>query len=167
MKLDPLLRQFHPSRKGFVLGKKFERELVGAGDTGRIAAERDPAKRTFPFAEKRPDVFRDEPRNVESVLDASFFCLRPNVVPVIKGDRTFFLEHEHRFDVRGHRTHRTFDVLLRIAGPKRERFFQRHIVRHVTVERVVRACLIGQDVRHDLAARKLRDNVRAIADKPN
>src|SRR5205807_8146176 len=84
LKVDPLFRQFHPPCKGFVLGKKVEREFIGAGDISRVATQRDPAKGTFPFAEKRPDVFRDEPRNVESVLDASFFCLRPNVVPVIK-----------------------------------------------------------------------------------
>src|SRR6266852_8071723 len=79
LKVNPFFCQLHPARENFVFRKEFERKLVGARDVLRITAQRDPAKRTFPFAKKRPDVLRNKPRNVESIFDAGFFRLGANV----------------------------------------------------------------------------------------
>ncbi len=67
LKMDSLLRQFHPARENCVLGKHLERELIGARDVGGIATQRDPTKRSFPFAKERSDIFRNEAGNIECV----------------------------------------------------------------------------------------------------
>src|ERR1051326_4701438 len=85
--MDPLLRELHPTRKRFVFGKQFERELVRTRDVVRLSAQCDPAKRAASFAEKRTNVFRNEAGNVERVLDASLLSLRANVIAVIECDR--------------------------------------------------------------------------------
>ena len=61
--------------------------------------------------------------------------------------------------------HRAFDVLLRIARPKRERFIERHVVRHIAIEGIVRARLIRQNVGNEIAAHQFRQDVGAIADE--
>ena len=48
---------------------------------------------------------------------------------------------------------------------QRQRFVQRHAIRHIAVERVVRAGLIGQNVGNDVPSGQLRQDVGAIADQ--
>ena len=114
LKLNAFFRQFHPARQCLVLRKQFECELIGPRDVLRIAAQRHPTERTFPFAKKRTDVFRNEPGNVERIFNTGLLRLGANVVPVIERDRAFLLQREHRFDVHGHRLHRLFNVLVGI-----------------------------------------------------
>src|SRR5689334_17027820 len=117
LEMDPLLRQLHPAGEDLILREKLERELVGARDVVRITAQSNPAEGTFPFAEERPDVFRDETGNVEGVLAAGFPGLSANVVTVIEGDRAFLLQSEHGLDMLRHRGHRAPDILVGIIDP--------------------------------------------------
>src|ERR1700731_2025915 len=86
LKLNTFLRQFHPRRKGCVLRKNLEREPIRPRDVARIAAQCHPAKRSFPFAEERPDVFWNESGNIEGILDSSLFRLGPDVISVVESD---------------------------------------------------------------------------------
>src|SRR5437867_1814674 len=86
LKMDSFSCQFHPTPEGLVLWKNFERKFVCPRDVLRIAAQRHPAKWTFPFAEQRPDIFRNEPGNIKGVFDTGFFRLRADVVPVIESN---------------------------------------------------------------------------------
>ena len=114
LEMNSLFRQLHPARQNFVFRKKLERERVGARDVLRIAAERNPAERTFSFAKERADVFRNETGNIEGVFDAGFLRLGANVVAIIESDRAAFLQFQHRVDVLSHRLHRALDVFIRI-----------------------------------------------------
>ena len=96
-----------------------------------------------------------------------FFRLRANVVPVIESDRARLLQREHRLDVHRHRPHRSLDVFVRIFRAQRDRFRERHSVRHIAVERIVRAGLIGQNIGNDAASHHFRQDIRAIADQPD
>ena len=167
LELNALLRQFHPAREDGVVGKHLERETIGPRDIGRVATQCGPAKWPFPFAKERPDVLRNEAWNIERVLHSGLFRLRTNVVAVVECDRAFLLQREHRLDMHRHRFHRTRDVFLRICCAQLQRLRQRHLVRYVTVESIVRAGLIGQDIGHDLAPQHLREHIGAVADQPD
>src|ERR1700674_3843227 len=80
LEMDALFRQLHPACQGFVRWKKFEREPISPCDVRGIAAQSDPAKRPFPFAKKRPDVFGNEAGDIERVFAPPFFCLLRRVV---------------------------------------------------------------------------------------
>src|SRR5712691_3714001 len=79
LKLNSLLREFHPAGQNFVFWKQFERQPIGARNICGGPAERDPAERSLSFAKERTDVLRDKPGNIERIFAAGFFCLRPNV----------------------------------------------------------------------------------------
>ena len=66
-----------------------------------------------------------------------------------------------------HRLHRKRDVFLRIGSAQGERFGQRHFVRHVTVQRVVRAGLVGQEIRDNSAPNEFRQHIRAVPNQAN
>ena len=51
--------------------------------------------------------------------------------------------------------------------PQRQRLFERHAIRHIAIQRIVRAGLIRQHIRHDAAPHQFRQHVRAIAHQPN
>ena len=55
------------SAQGSFSGNIFQHQIVGDGDVGRISGQRDPTERTAPLAEKRPDVGRDEAREIERI----------------------------------------------------------------------------------------------------
>ena len=48
-----------------------------------------------------------------------------------------------------------------------QRGFERHAAGHITVQRIVRGGLVGEDVGHDAALGKLGDDVAAVADQPD
>src|SRR5438552_2249065 len=137
LEMDSLLCQFQPARKSLVLWKKFERKLISPRDVGWIAAQRDPSKRTFSFAEERAAILQHEPSNIEYLFDAGLFRLRANVVPIIESNRAALLQREHRIDVHRHRSHRALNVLVRIFRAQLQRFREGHSVRDIAVERVM------------------------------
>ena len=46
-----------------------------------------------------------------------------------------------------------------------ERVLQRHPVRDIAIQRIMRAGLIGENIGHDAAFHDFGQNIRAIADK--
>src|SRR5437588_735483 len=75
LELHPLPRQPDPVDEVRILREQLENDFVRAKEILRIAGEGDPAERPLAFAEQGTDVLRDEPRNVESILDAGIFRL--------------------------------------------------------------------------------------------
>ena len=65
------------------------------------------------------------------------------------------------------RRQRALLVLLRILLPQLQRRFERHPIRHIPAQRIVRAGLIRQHIRHHAALRQFRNHVRAIAYQPD
>ena len=66
-----------------------------------------------------------------------------------------------------HGIERPLLISLRIARAQLERRFERHAVRHISIQRIVRRSLIGKNVRHHAAFGQLRNNIRAIAHQPD
>ena len=57
------------------------------------------------------------------------------------------------------------DVFVRIRRAQLQRLFKRHSVRDVTIQRIVRAGLIGQHIGNDSALHHFRQHIGAIADQ--
>ena len=114
LKLDPLLRERDPATQMLVVRKQLEHQLVGARDVLRIAGERDPAERSLPLAEERPDVLGDESGNVERVAQAGVERDRANVVAVVERHRAALLQLEHRRHVTNRGSRRSPHVLVGI-----------------------------------------------------
>src|SRR5439155_2997131 len=142
-----------------------ERELIGARDIFGVAAQCDPAKWPAPFAKKRTNIFGNKPGYMERILYAGLFRLRADIVPVIESDRAFLLQSEHGIDVNGHRVHRPIDVLLGFFCTQSECVLEWHSVRHVPIQRVVRAGLVSENIRNDATLYDFRKDIGAVADE--
>jgi len=75
------------------------------------------------------------------------------------------LQGEHGFDMRRHCLHRTIDIFIRILATQRQRLFERHSVRHITIERIVGARLIRKKIGKDATLYDFRQDISAIANK--
>src|SRR2546428_174538 len=75
LKLNALACEPHPARERLVFRKQLQSETIGARDVRRVPAQGHPPEWAAAFAKKRPNVFRNESRNIERVLDACFFRL--------------------------------------------------------------------------------------------
>src|SRR3954447_8704483 len=62
LELHAIARQTQPAIQGAIVGKQLEREVVSLANVFRIAGKRHPAKRSFAFTKKRPDVLRHKTR---------------------------------------------------------------------------------------------------------
>ncbi len=102
---------------------------------------------------------------MERILYAGLFRLRADIVPVIESDRAFLLQSEHGIDVNGHRVHRSLDIFVRIFSAQRERVFERHPVRHIPIQRVVRAGLVSENIRNYPTLYDFRKDIRAVTDE--
>ena len=148
-----------------VLGEKLERQLIGTVDVLGIAGERNPAERPLPGAEQRPDILRNKSGDEERIDGAGVEGEAADVVAVVERDCPGSLEREHGVDVHDHRGGRAADVFLGVALPQIRSFTQREPLRHVAVERIVGAGLVGNHVHLHAAADNLRQHVGAVADK--
>ena len=150
-----------------VLGEHFQHQLIRSCDIRSLSRKRRPAKRSFALAKQRPNVGGHKSRKVVGVLHALLKRKRPNIVSVIKRHRAQLLQIQHSLNVLRHRLHRMFLVLIRIFFSQFERRFERHPVRHVSADRIVRAGLIRQQIGNHAALRQLRNQVRAISNQSN
>ena len=140
-----------------------EREVVGRVDVGRISGERGPAERTLALAEERTDVLGHEPGDVERVVDAR--RAPPGRGCCCRSRRRW------RRCAGSASIARTCSAIAAIerarCTPRGSRaaalgFAERHAVRHVAVQRIVRRGLVGDDVGRDAAARELREDVGGV-----
>ncbi len=167
LKFHALLRQFNPAIQMLVLRKHFQHELVRSRNVRSFARKSRPPERSFALAKQRPDVCRYKSRKVVSVLHALFERKRSNVVPIIKRHRAQFLQFQHSLDMLRHGRQGMFFVFLRTLLSQLQSRFQRHSIRHVPADGIVRARLVRQQVRHHAALRQFRDQVRAISHQSN
>src|SRR5262249_33532299 len=130
-----------------------------------IARQRYPAKRTSALAKQWADVFRHKARYVECVLDSSKLSMSANVIAVVKRDGSLSLQLEHRPYMRRHAFERSARVFLGVALPQRGGPIQREAGRDVSIQRVVSAGLIGQQVRDQAAARHFWKKLGAVPDQ--
>ena len=115
---NSLLREHQPTRQRLIFWEQFEREFVGARDVSGITAQRNPAKRAAPFAKQRPNIFENEPGNIERVFHSGFFCLGANVIAIIERNGAFLLQCEHCLDVHAHGVHCSLNIFFRIFPRK-------------------------------------------------
>ena len=132
-------------------------------DVRRVAGERDPAERSATLGEERTDVFGNEARIAESIREAGLLCLASQVVPVVERDRAALRERDDRRAVPGDRLARPPNVALRIARAQPREVL--HAGRHIAVERVVGARLIGDDVHAHAPAHELGQHIGGVGDE--
>src|SRR6201987_2133073 len=167
LKFHPFLRQLDPARENFIVRKHFEYQLIRAMDIRSLPRKRYPAKRPSSLAEKRAYICRDKSRKIVSILDALIVSTHPNVIAVIERYRTQFLPPDHSLHMLGHRFERTLAIAIRISLPQLRRL--RHIqpLRNIAADWVVRARLVGKQIRNHSASRQLRDYVGTISYQPH
>src|SRR6202030_4268133 len=124
-------------------------EVVRAPDVVRISGECDPAEGSLPLAEQRPDVLRHESRNVERVRQTGIVRNSADVVAVVERDSATLLQLQHRSDVSYGRFGRAANVLVRIALSQLKRFLEGHSSGYVSVQHVMGAGLVGDNIRTD------------------
>src|SRR3979411_1791714 len=56
LKLNTVARETKPAIQSPIVGAKFKGEIVSLVNIRRVTRQRDPTKRTFAFAKKRPDI---------------------------------------------------------------------------------------------------------------
>src|SRR6185436_13867019 len=83
LKLNAISSQPQPAIQRSIFRKQLQREVIGLANVVWVTRQRDPAKRPFAFAEKRPDVFGDEAGNIKRIVTACIKRLLANVVAVI------------------------------------------------------------------------------------
>ena len=150
-----------------ILREELEYQPVGAMQILCVAGERHPAKRPLPLAEERPDVFRHEAGNRERVRHAGVARFGPDVVAVVEGDRTPFLQVEHRLHVGRNARARAPHIVVGRGAPQLGRLGGTEAGGDVAVQRVVRRRLIRHDVRREAAAHQRRQHLGAVAHDPD
>src|ERR1051326_158738 len=158
-------RKTNPAVEDLVLREQLEYHPVGDFDITRISGERDPPEWTSAFGEHGADVGGNKAWEVIGILHPPFICHRPDVVPVIKRDRTSLLHVEHGLDVDSDGLDRKSRILRRIALTKFRRVVQGQTAWNITVQRIVRACLIREHVRDPSAVNHLRENFGAVSNE--
>src|SRR5450759_112189 len=116
--LDMLLGRLDPADEPRVVGKLLNHGPVGRRDVPRVARQRDPTERAFPFAEKRTDVGRYEARKVERTRASTQARLGPKAVAVVENLGTAVEKRDHPIDMPGHAFARAPDVSGRIVEPQ-------------------------------------------------
>ena len=150
-----------------LVAEQLEDRVVGRGDVGRVAGERDPAERALALAEQRPDVGGDEAGVGEGVLVAVLLRDAAQRVAVVEGLGAVRAERADRVDVREHRLADARQVVVRVRGAQRVGLLEREAGGDVAVERVVRARLVGHDVDVDAARDELGQHLGRVAEQPD
>src|SRR5439155_5002837 len=151
-----LPREPDPTREDAVLREKLEDQLVGAVDVGGIPGQRHPSERTPPLGEERTDVRRNESRIAERLGESSGLRFAAQVVAVVERDGTAGRERDYRFAVARDRCARPADMIVRIVAAERASVGDAR--GYVAIKRIVRACLVRDDVHLNPAANELRQN---------
>ncbi len=167
LKRDPLMRHVEPAVQMRVVRQQLLDLRVGLRDVVGIARERDPAERSDPAAEQRPDVRRHESRVRERVRKAGLERHLANVVAVVERRDAEAMKRDHGFDVRDHRALRRLGDGLRIALACFAPLLERPAGGEIAVDRIVRRGLIGHRIRAHPAPQQLGDNLGRVPDDPD
>ena len=77
------------------------------------------------------------------------------------------MQAQHAIDMAGDRIQRFLLISLRIALAQLQRLLQAHAIGYISVQRIVRRSLVGQDIRYHTAFGQSRNDVRAISHQPD
>src|SRR5439155_9761348 len=127
--------------------------------------QRRPPERALALAEHRAAERGDEPRIVEGALEPPLLGPGAQVVPVVEDHRSAVEESDHGLAVAGHRAIRALDVVVWIALAQRLRVLHREAGRDVATQGIVRARLVGDDVRREPATEQLWEHLRRVAEE--
>ena len=159
------LRLLDPRAKVHIVRKEFEDERVGARDVRGITRERRPAKGAFPLGKKRSDIFGHKARNRKRVGEACVERHGTEVVPIVEGDGSAILHGPHGTHMLHSTCSGTPNVVVGIRNPQLSRLIHRQAVGDVSIQHVVGAGLIRDDVGGHAASHELGQNIRGVANK--
>ena len=133
-----------PAVQGFICGKRLQQRRIRGKNVFLVTRQRYPAERPATQTKLRPNEGRHETGKGKRVVKSCVISALPQVVTIIKRDRSTVLQCDHCFHVTCHRRHRLIAVVVRVAfaigGCRR----QREADGDVAVEHIMRAGLIGQ-----------------------
>ena len=165
LELDPRPGHVEPVVKMLVVGHQFLDLGVGAEDVFGIPRERRPPERPDAAAEQRTDVGRNEAREIERVLQSHVLRHLADVVAIVERGNALGVKIQHGLDVADHGgLGRRFNR-FRIGAASWLPLGKRPSLRQVTVDRIVRAGLVGDDVRPDATAHQFGKNIGGIAEQ--
>src|SRR5438132_2314690 len=167
LEMHLLTRETNPAAENLVFWKKLQNQIIRNLNIQRVSRQRDPAERSTAFSKQRPDICRDEAREVIGVFYAAFKRHGPDIVAVIERQRTPLLHFEHGGDVNGDRFDRPYRVCLGIGFAKLRRFVEREPARNISVQRVVRAGLVCENIRDPSAADHFGENIGTVSQQAN
>src|ERR1051326_2596880 len=124
LEMNFVTRKANPAVEDLGFREQLEYHPGGDFDITRISGERDPPEWTSAFGKHGADVGGNKAREVIGILHAPFIRHRPDVVPVIKRDRTLLLHVEHGLDVKGDGLDRKRRIFRRIVLTKLRRALQ-------------------------------------------
>src|SRR3974390_1402712 len=165
LELNFFLGHGDPTFQVFVLREHFEDQLIGARDVRTFSGKCRPAERTFAFAEQGANVGRNKAGKIISLFHSSFVSESADVVAVVEGDRTEFMQIEHALDVLAHGGDGVLAIFQRVGFAKFKRLVECHSIGDVTANGIVGAGLIRQYVRHNTTLGEFGDYVGAVADQ--
>src|SRR5437773_1940704 len=91
----------NPAAERFIFGKRFKRGVISPIDVFGIAGQRYPPEWAAAFAEERADVLWHEAGDAKGIGDAGCHGLSTDVVAVLEGDGTGFLQVKQSAHVNG------------------------------------------------------------------
>src|SRR5579863_3354943 len=106
LELDLVVGLRDPTHQGLVLGEFLADYIIGRVDVLCPPRKRDPAEGPPPLGEEGPDVFRHETWYLERVLNAGVLGHLPDVVAILKRNRSPVLESQKRSDMLRYGCHR-------------------------------------------------------------
>jgi hypothetical protein len=169
LEMDPFRGHVEPAVQHRIVRKELAHLRVGARNVLWIARQCCPAERTLAAAEERADVGRHETRVVERVLDSGVLRLLADVVAVVDARDAQRLESEDRAHVIRDRFTRRKCDLVGLALAQVLPLLQRPMLGKVTVRRIVRRSLVGDQSGRNCVVcarlQQLRHELRRIAEQ--
>src|SRR5437773_3490325 len=167
LEMHLLTRETNPAAENLVFWKKLQNQIIRNLNIQRVSRQRDPAERSAAFSKQRPDICGDEAGEIVGAFYAALKRHGPDIVAVIERHRAALLHVEHGSDVNGDRFDRAHRVCLGIGFAKLRRLLEREFSGNVSVQRVVRAGLVGENIRDPSAADHFGENIGTVSQQAN
>src|SRR5438309_4470653 len=159
--------QTNPAAENLVFGKKLQNKIIRELNVTRISRQRRPPERTAPFCKHWTDIGGNEAWEVVGVFHTTFKRDGSDIVSVIERHRAALLHFEQRVNVNGNRFDRALNIALWIGFTKFRGPRGRQSARNVTIERIVRACLIRNNIGNPSAPNHFGKNIGAVSKQAN
>ena len=146
LELDPLTRQVEPIMEVKIIGQQFFDLGIRPVNILWITRKRCPAERPNAATEQRPDIGRHKSGEGKGIGNALILCNLTDVVAIVERRHPGPPKIEHRPDVGGHRRARRFFNRGRISLPCHLPLIKAPAERQITIDRIMRRCLIRHRV---------------------